>query len=186
MGSEMCIRDRYQAVNGVTKTVSAAAQGAATASTDTKQESYYIQKRPLSEGQVYMLFNRIEQLNEGPTWDKIKSKVGKAAKSAAGAVAKGAQAVGHQLTTDITSAKLYASWKLEGSPTDSDQLAQFLTKYGVDANIVAQTYKGMKLPVPGKGNAQTLYSQVRKDITTLDKKGKQRLAQYLQKQLGTA
>ena len=31
-----------------------------------------------------------------------------------------------------------------------------------------------------------MYAQVKTDLATLDKKGKQRLAAYLQKQLGTA
>jgi hypothetical protein len=48
----------------------AGAQGAVAASTGTeKKESYYVQTRPLSEGQVYLLLKKIaatEQLNEGP------------------------------------------------------------------------------------------------------------------------
>jgi len=160
----------------------AAAQGAVTARTGEKKESYYTQARPLSEGQVYMLFNRIEQLNEGPVWDKIKA----GARSAVGAVGKGVSAVGHQLTTDVTSAKLYTAWKLEGSPTDSEALQKFLKDYGVDAAVIAQTFKAMKLPTASTVNTTTLYAQVKKDIATLDKKGKQRLASYLQKQLGTA
>jgi hypothetical protein len=40
-----------------------------------KGESIYRQTRPLSEGQIYFLFNRVEQLNEGPLLDKLKAAV---------------------------------------------------------------------------------------------------------------
>ena len=160
----------------------AAAQGAVTAKTGEKKESYYTQARPLSEGQVYMLFNRIEQLNEGPTWDKIKA----GAKKVAAAAGQKISTVGTNLTTKITADKLNSAWTKAGSPTDSQALQKFLKDYGVDAAVIAQTFKAMKLPTASAVNTTTLYAQVKKDIATLDKKGKQRLTAYLQKQLGTA
>ena len=108
-------------------------------------ESYYVQRRPLSEGQVYMLFNKIDRqqdiVMEGPM-DLLKK--------GAGAVGKAASWVGKQTTEKITSAKLFASWKLEGSPTDSEELAKFLQGQGVSDDIVKQVYTDMKLPAPGK------------------------------------
>ena len=54
--------------------------------------------------------------------DKLKAGAGKVA----GAVQKGAAWAGKQATEKVTSAKLLAAWKLEGSPTDSEELKKFL------------------------------------------------------------
>jgi hypothetical protein len=150
--------EKIQLLNQALSGLSAAAQGAASGATafdkqgkpvenssgKPRQESYYIQKRPLSEGQVYMIFGRVERLDEGPM-DLLKK--------AGGAVAKGAAWAGKQATEKITSAKLLASWKLEGSPTDSEELAKFLQGQGVGDDIVNQVYTDMKLPVSGQGAA---------------------------------
>ena len=164
------------------------AQGAATAATgNSKKESYYIQTRPLSEGQVYMMFNRVEHLSEGPM-DMLK---------------KGAEWVSKKagnLTTKVTADKLNSAWKKAGSPMDSDAVAEILKAQGVDINVVSQVFKSMKLAVPGVGAAtapaadpaadpqqtQSLYLQVKDQISKVDKKGRQRLTAYLQKQLGTS
>jgi hypothetical protein len=158
----------------------AAAQGAVTAKTGEKKESYYTQARPLSEGQVYMLFNRIEQLNEGPTWDKIKA----GAKKVAAAAGQKISTVGTNLTTKITADKLNSAWTKAGSPTDSAALAKFLKSQGVDDAVISQTFKAMKLKVDDA--AQTGYAQVRSQLEQLNTKQKRQLAAYLQKQLGTA
>jgi hypothetical protein len=166
--------------------MSTVAQGAATGATGAagaKKESYYIQTRPLSEGQVYMMFNRVEYLTEGPM-DMLK---------------KGAEWVGKKagnLTTKVTADKLNSAWKKAGSPMDSDAVAGILKAQGVDINVVSQVFKSMKLAVPGVGaatapatdlqQAQSLYLQVKDQISKVDKKGRQRLTAYLQKQLGTA
>jgi len=158
----------------------AAAQGAVTAKTGEKKESYYVQARSLSEGQVYMLFNRIEQLNEGPVWDKVKSGAGKLAAAASQKIST----VGTNLTTKITADKLNSAWSKAGSPTDSAALAKFLKSQGVDDAVISQTFKAMKLKVGDA--AQTGYAQVRSQLTQLNTKQKRQLAAYLQKQLGTA
>lgn len=160
--------------------IGAAAQGAVTAKTGEKKESYYVQARPLSEGQVYMLFNRIEQLNEGPMWDKVKSGAGKLAAAAGQKIST----VGTNLTTKITADKLNSAWTKAGSPTDSAALAKFLTSQGVDDAVISQTFKAMKLKVGDA--AQTGYAQVRSQLAQLNTKQKRQLAAYLQKQLGTA
>ena len=153
------------------------AQGAVTAKTgEKKQESFYTQDRPLSEGQVYLMFNKIELLNEGPIWDKVKG--------AAGKVAQKAQTVGTNLTTAVTADKLNKAWVKAGSPTDSNELINFLKSQGVDSDIIAQTYKAMKLPLQKTTN--TVYAQVKTDLAKLDKKSKRQLAAYLKKQLGTS
>ena len=160
--------------------IAAAAQGAVTAKTGEKKESVYLQARSLSEGQVYMLFNRIEQLNEGPMWDKVKSGAGKLAAAAGQKIST----VGTNLTTKITADKLNSAWTKAGSPTDSAALAKFLKSQGVDDAVISQTFKAMKLKVGDA--AQTGYAQVRSQLAQLNTKQKRQLAAYLQKQLGTA
>ena len=172
-----------QWIKGMSQAGQALSQGAAaSAGMQDKKESYYVQTRPLSEGQVYMLFNRIQQLNEGPM-DLLKK--------GAGAVAKGAAWAGKQATEKITSAKLFAAWKMEGSPTDSDELKKFLQNYGdIDTKIIDQVYADMKIATAPTTQDQTAagssYTDVKKLVMTLDKKGRQRLIPFLKKQLGTA
>jgi hypothetical protein len=161
-------------------TMSKVAQGAATAATgNSKKESVYRQTRPLSEGQVYLTFKRIEQLNEGPM-DWIKDKAGKAADW----VGKKAT----NLTTVVTADKLNSAWQDAGSPTDSKELKQFLTDQGVKADIVDSVFNSLKISSAGgkEPTAQSMYAQIKKDVQTLDKKSQQRIMSYLQKQLGTA
>jgi hypothetical protein len=173
-----------KAVKMLADFMGAAAQGAVAAGTGGKpaaKESLYIQSRPLSEGQVYMLFNRIEQLNEGPI-DWLKKKAG-------------------NLTNNITADKLNSAWTKAGSPTDSGELEAFLGQQGVDAGIIDQTFKAMKLPTGGAAapaadpavdptmnpaKTQTLYAQVKSDISKLDSKSRKRIIAYLEKQIAAA
>ena len=162
--------------------IAAAAQGAVTAKTGEKKESVYLQTRPLSEGQVYLLFKKVaatEQLTEGPM-DLLKK--------GAAAVGKGLNRVGQNITNKVTYEKLLAGWKLDGSPTDSEALKKFLNSMEVSDKIINQVYADMKIDngQQASATAQSTYMQVKDQITKLDKKGRQRLAAYLQKQLGTA
>jgi hypothetical protein len=183
-----------QFISATADSLQAVSQGAVAASTGSsgkeKKESYYTQARPLSEGQVYMLFNRV--LTEAGFLDKVKAGAGKVV----GAVAKGAEWAGKQATEKVTSAKLLAAWKLEGSPTDSEELKKFLLNYGgIDAGVIDKVYTDMKLPVAGSAaggdtaedpKAQSMYSTVKTSVSQLNKKDRTRLIAYLQKQLGTA
>ena len=144
--------------------------------------------KSLSEGQIYMIFNRVarEDVMEGPM-DAIKGMAGKAANWAA--------TKGKNLTTKITADKLNSAWKAAGSPTDSDQVAAVLKDQGVDAGIIDKVYADLKLPTTdptadpvatAKGSAGSSYADVKKLVLALNKKDKQRLMQYVTKQLGTA
>lgn len=131
-----------------------------------KAESRYIQTRPLSEGQVYLMFNKVQQLDEGPL-DWMKTKAG-------------------NLTTKITADKLNSAWKAAGAPTDSNEVAAFLTKQGVDSSIIDATYTAMKLPAPGTatepaGEAPMDIEAVKKLIATLPTDRKARLLKFLMK-----
>jgi hypothetical protein len=158
------IKALKQAMDGL----SAAAQGAAAGATafdkqgkpvtdnaatpEVKQENtIYKSEKLLSEGQVYLLFDRVcstnnRMLSEGviweaddptapkmSTWDKIKTK---------------ASEFGKNLTTKVTASKLNSAWKSAGQPTDSEEIAAFLVKQGVNAEVVDKTYGDMKLPKP--------------------------------------
>lgn len=168
-----------QWINGMSQAGQALSQGAvAAAGAMPKKESYYIQDRPLSEGQVYVLFNRV--LTEAGFMDKVKA--------GAGALAKGVAWAGKQATERVTSAKLLAAWKLEGSPTDSEQLRKFLQDFGgIDAAVIDKVYADMKLPTTSQEpKAQTSYAQVKDQLKQLNTKQRKQLAAFLQKQLGTA
>jgi hypothetical protein len=158
-------------------------------------ESVVFQTKTLSEGQVYLVFNRVcvtndrllaeGVLREGPM-DFFK-----------GAAAKGMQklqGVGKNLTTKVTADKLNSEWRKAGAPTDSEELKSFLQSQGVDQTVVDTVYSSLKIksqPVKSAAGAaqsaatQTLYAQLKKDVMGLNKKEKQRIFAYLQKQLGT-
>ncbi len=136
----------------------------------------------LSEGQVYMVINRVcaQQLDEG-IWDSVKGAAGKAV--------DWAKTKGKNLTTTITADKLNSAWQKAGAPTDSEELKQFLTAQGVEAGVIDSVYNSLKISsgaAKEEPAAQSMYAQIKKDVQTLDKKGRQRIMAYLQKQLGTA
>lgn len=166
-----------QWINGIAKAGQALSQGAVAAAgaAGSKKESYYLQTRPLSEGQVYLVFDRV--LTEAGFLDKIKSGLGKAADWA-----------GKQATEKVTSAKLLAAWKLEGSPTDSEQLKKFLLDFGgIDATVVDKVYKDMKISSSDQESPQAAaYKDIKTSVLKLNNKDKQRIMAYLQKSLGTA
>jgi len=134
------LRDAAAAVNPVVSAVAGQAAGSA----GEKKESYYVQTRPLSEGQIYLLLRKIseqQELTEGPM-DLLKKGAGKVA----GAVGKGLSTVGKQITTNATYPKLLAAWKLEGSPTDSEEIKKFLQNYGgITPETIDKVYTDMKL-----------------------------------------
>jgi hypothetical protein len=91
-------------------------------------ENIQTNSKKLSEGQVYLVFNRVcaAQLNEG-VLDKIKT-------------------FGKNLTTKVTADKLNSAWQKAGSPTDSNELSAFLKTQGVGDNVIASTYAALKIP----------------------------------------
>jgi hypothetical protein len=139
------------------KGLGAAAQGAATGATgvpkkgEPAKESYYVQARPLSEGQVYLLFNRIaaQELTEAPAFlNKLGAAVKGGVKGAAGVVGDKLKQVGKNLSNKTTADKLGAAWAKAGSPTDSDAVYKFLKDQGVDPTVINNSYQSMKLPTP--------------------------------------
>jgi hypothetical protein len=53
---------------------------------------------------------------------------------------------GHQFTTGVTKEKLKMNWHQAGKPSDSDQLAAWLTKQGVPQEVVTSVYGKMGIP----------------------------------------
>jgi hypothetical protein len=128
------------------KDLGVVAQGAIAGGMDNKkkQESITLQQRPLSEGQVYLVFQR---LDEGP-FDAVKKVAGKAAGAVGGAIKKGAQKVGTALTQKNTAQGLAKAWTKAGSPTDSDELYKFLLTQKINKDALDKIYGDMKFPVP--------------------------------------
>jgi len=166
-------------MNSIADTAAAAGQGAVAgkmSANDDKQksqESVLPKGKKLSEGQIYLLFNKLtavnnqwlaegiifesvfdavrrQQLDEGPM-DALK-KAGAAVKGAAGALAsKGTEKLrtaGKNLTTKVTTDKLQSAWKKAGSPTDSNAVAAILAQAGVNAEVVNTVYKDMGIEAP--------------------------------------
>ena len=103
----------------------------------------------LSEDQVAKLFVAValgnHKLMEAPgLLQRAKAQIGKGVTAAAGK----AKQIGTNLTTKVTADKLMKAWTKAGKPTDSIQVAQFLTNFGVDAAVLQQSYQtaGMKMP----------------------------------------
>jgi hypothetical protein len=175
------------------------ASGASGSATAAGIESIVYTGKKLSEGQIYMIFNRVseqQQLNEGPIWDKIKGAASKNWQREKEFAAKGMaklQTVGKNLTTKVTADKLNSAWKKAGSPMDSEEVAAILKQAGVGDDVVGKVYTDLKLPAPGSEEnpnaAQTSdssYAEIKKSISQLNTKDRQRMIKYLAKQIGTA
>jgi hypothetical protein len=135
-------------------------------------ESRRIAGKKLSEGQVYLVFKNLQRLDEGPM-DLVKK-----------AGAKLSQ-MGTNLANKVTADKLNSAWQKAGAPTDSNQLADFLGKQGVDAGVIDQVYKGMQLPAPGQQEPTLAepamdFEQVKKLVLALPTDRKVRLLTHLQ------
>ena len=156
-------------------TVISAGQGRGNVYQKPGLESVERTGKNLSEGQVYLVFNRIVTRNnylltegrlaEGPMdWLKTKAK---------------------NLTTKVTADKLNTAWQKAGSPTDSEQLKKFLTDQGVATEVVDKVYTDMKLPAAGAEKPVDT-AELEKQINTFDTKQKQDILAYLTQSLRTA
>jgi hypothetical protein len=177
------IKGLTQAATAVGGAAAGQAAGAAgeKAATPAPKEGFTAAGKKLSEGQIYMIFNRVcthQQLDEGPM-DFIK-----------GAAAKGMdklKTVGKNLTTKFTADKLNSAWQKAGSPTDSEEVAKVLTAAGVGDDVVKQVYTDLKISAAPEAQAATGgYAEVKKAIAQLNTKDRTRMIAYLTKQLGTA
>jgi hypothetical protein len=148
-----------QFINAAKEGLQAASQGAVAAAgvaSDGKEKKESVKHvgRKLSEGQVYMLFNRVDVAQDFLAEAGLLSKVGGAIKGAVGKLGQKVATTGKNLTTKVTADKLNSAWQKAGSPTDSEEIFDFLTQQGVSKEVIAPVYDTMKLPVP-KAAAQT-------------------------------
>jgi hypothetical protein len=134
--------------------------------------------KKLSEGQVYLVFNKIVTRNnylltegrlvEGPMdWLKTKAK---------------------NLTTKVTADKLNSAWQKAGSPTDSEELKKFLVAQGVATEVVDKVYTTMQLPAGASAGAEKPVdmAELEKQISTFDIKQKKDMVAFLTQSLRTA
>jgi hypothetical protein len=134
--------------------------------------------KKLSEGQVYLVFNKIVTRNnylltegrlvEGPMdWLKTKAK---------------------NLTTKVTADKLNSAWQKAGSPTDSEELKKFLIDQGVATEVVDKVYTTMQLPAGASAGAEKPVdmAELEKQISTFDIKQKKDMVAFLTQSLRTA
>ena len=175
------IKGLTQAATAVGGAAAGQAAGAAGEKPATPKEGFAPTGKKLSEGQIYMIFNRVcthQQLDEGPM-DFIK-----------GAAAKGMdklKTVGKNLTTQFTADKLNSAWQKAGSPTDSEEVAKVLTAAGVGDDVVKKVYTDLKISAAPEAQAATGgYAEIKKSIMQLNTKDRKRMIAYLTKQLGTA
>jgi uncharacterized protein (UPF0335 family) len=142
------------------------------------QESIDYKVKRLSEGQIYMLFNRVERVNTHMLENKMMfesvfdavshyhrkqalTEFDKGGLSAlGGALKKGAKAVGgaisgaaKQVTTKVTAEKLNTAWKKAGSPTDSAEVYNVIKGLGVADDVIKGTFDSMKIEVPAATDA---------------------------------
>jgi hypothetical protein len=112
------------------------------------QESVTRSGKKLSEGQVYLLFKRTEVAQVYLAEAGLLSKVGGAIKGAASKLGQKITTKGKNLTTKVTADKLNSAWQKAGSPTDSNELHNFLQQQGVSKEVINPVFDTMKLPVP--------------------------------------
>lgn len=103
----------------------------------------------LSEDQVTKLFVAVaykQNLMEAPggMLSNLKQQIGKGVT----ALGQKAKQVGTNITTKVTADKLMKAWTKAGKPTDSVQVAQFLTNFGVQGGVMQQAFQtaGIKMP----------------------------------------
>jgi len=129
----------------------------------------------LSEGQVYMIFNRVVTRNdrmlaegwlaEGPMdWIKKTAK---------------------NLTTKVTADKLNKAWQAAGSPLDPEAVSKVLGDAGVNADVVKKVYADLKIGAEAQPQAMTM-DQVNAIIAKLPVDRKVRLVNYMKNQLKVA
>ena len=157
-------------IDGAITPFVAAAQGAASGSGGNKAESVARVGQKLSEGQVYLLFKKLEGVNTHMLENKlmfesILSAISHQHKNELtegplDALKKGAKAVGgaikgaaKQVTTKVTAEKLNTAWKKAGSPTDSDEIYDIIKGMGVADDVIKGTYDSMQLKPPATTDA---------------------------------
>ena len=113
------------------------------------QSGHSIKTNVLSEDQVTKLFVAVaykQTLMEAPggMLSNLKQQIGKGVTK----LGQKAKQVGTNITTKVTADKLMKAWNKAGKPTDSVQIAQFLTSQGIQGAVMQQAFQtaGIKMP----------------------------------------
>jgi hypothetical protein len=140
-----------------------------------------------------------QHLEEGPILNKIGSAVGNAARGVAntvGAVAGGVAGAGQALKKGYQTGKAFVGNEPASAGGTTPPSAQNINQQGpagtapavaqtgAAAQALAKTSAAVGNQTPAKAG-QTVYAQVKANINNLDKKGKQRILQLLQKSMAT-
>jgi hypothetical protein len=154
-----------------------------------KEEILYNLK-PLSESMAAILFKRIavtnhKMISEGVIWEQGNEPEGQKPSFMQKVMGKASE-FGKNLTTKVTASKLMSAWKQAGSPPDSDGIAEFLKGQGVNDQVIAQTFKDMQLPPPGKGQTTAEIADIKKEIAELGPESAKKLMAFLSQRLGAA
>jgi hypothetical protein len=126
----------------------------------------------LSEDQIAKLFVAVaykQNLMEAPGMlSNLKKQIGKGVTK----LGQKARQVGTNITTKVTADKLMKAWTKAGKPTDSVQIAQWLTTQGVDGAVMQQAFQtaGIKMPdlkkIASDDPVMSLAQQINKDPAT--------------------
>lgn len=162
--------------------------GAAAKKPAAPTESLKYNLRPLTEAQCALLFSKIARLNhqmiaEGMIWEQGQEPEGKKSSFMQKVMGKAGE-IGKNLTTKITASKLMNAWKQADLQPDSDSVADFLKQQGVNDQVVADTYKSMKLPAPGTGKTIAEIAAIKKEIAALDPESSKKLMGLLAQRSG--
>ena len=125
----------------------------------------------LSEDEITKLFVAVaykQNLMEAPGMlSNLKKQIGKGVTK----LGQKAKQVGTNITTKVTADKLMKAWNKAGKPTDSVQIAQWLTTQGVDGAVMQQAFQtaGIKMPdlkkIASDDPVMSLAQQINKDPT---------------------
>lgn len=151
--NDLARADAEEAINNALKVfdgLSAAAQGAASGATAFDDNG-----KPVQENiNISRLFVTTAYLCEKQRTDEISlAGIKQQAAKIAQRGLKKAQDVGKDMTTRVTANKLMKAWEKAGSPTDSAEIAKFLSQQNVKSEIVTQAFKSSNLEVPPEPSA---------------------------------
>jgi len=106
---------------------------------DNAKRLFTLEGKRLARGQHRAVFEGIQYIYEEPS---LLAKIQQGATNVLGKLA----VKGGNLTNKVTADKLQQAWVKAGSPMDSDDIMDFLTKQGVDKNVAGSTFDSLSIP----------------------------------------
>jgi len=106
---------------------------------DNAKKLFTLEGKRIARGQHRAVFEGIQYIYEEPS---LLAKIQQGATNVLGKLA----VKGGNLTNKVTADKLQQAWVKAGSPMDSDDIMDFLTKQGVDKNVAGSTFDSLSIP----------------------------------------